>query len=376
MLFKKVISKEGWELRLHEQHEIFSISIFKDLNYDEPIDVSYIDLYMLAFNYNQYSLLTKSEISSHLELLDKICYVHKQKELLDYAISNYQEDMKEWKSFINPSVIEIFPKCLLKFPEYIDDSLEAFSKLYNCDELKREKLLEYAQNDNIESFTILFNKSLVNEEFLLGLFKYGIEFVEININKGFNNWNWGMYIAAIKGEKDLIDFFIDKGADNWNWGMHGAARGGHKDLVELFINKGASDRVGGMRMAAEGGHKELVDFFIEKGVDDWEIGMCSAAKGGHKELVDFFIEKGGTTWNGGMVSAAEGGHKDLVLFFIEKGANDWDGAICVAAYGGHKELVELFIEKGATNLNRAMDYATNGHHKELVDFLNKKLKNL
>jgi hypothetical protein len=85
--------------------------------------------------------------------------------------------------------------------------------------------------------------------------------------------NKAMEKVAEKGRIDLVDFFIEKGADDWNWGMRGAARGGHKELVDFFIEKGANDWDWGMYGAAEGGHKELVDFFIEKGANNWNWGM-------------------------------------------------------------------------------------------------------
>jgi len=126
MLFNQIVSEDGWGLRLHKEHEIFSIPIFQEFNFEEPIPISYTDLYMLAFNYNQYSLLSKEEIINHLTLLEKICYVKRQIDLLKYALNNFQEDIKEWGKFINPSVTELFPEYLLSFPEKIDNDLITF----------------------------------------------------------------------------------------------------------------------------------------------------------------------------------------------------------------------------------------------------------
>mgnify|MGYP000899692435 CR=1 FL=1 len=368
MYFRRIISKEGWELRLHEEHEIFSISIFKDLNYDEAIQISYCDLYMLAFNNTEYSLFSKDEIISHLELLDKICYVKKQKELLDYAIAEYSNDIDEWKSFINPSIIEIEPQYLLTFPDFIDFNLGAFSKLTKCDNLKRQKLLQFAQDGNTEAFSILFDKSLINGKFMGELFKCEMKFIKIIIDKGFNDWNSGMYHTAEAGDKELVDFFIEKGADDWNGGMNTAAKGGHKNLVLFFIEKGSTEWNTGMNYATIGGNKDLVDFFIEKGANHWDLGLYYAALGGHKDLVLFFIEKGAHNWNEGMTCAAEGGHKELVLFFIEKGANDWESGLYYAALGGHKDLVLFFIKKGANHWDWGMEGAAQKGHKDLVLF--------
>ena len=372
MLFKEIISKEGWVLRLHKEHEIFSIPIFQEFNFEESIPISYTDLYILAFNHNQYSLLSKEEITSHLTLLEKICYVNRQIDLLKYALNNFQEDIKEWGEFINPSIMENFPEYLLSFPEQIDTNLEIFSKLEDCDDLKREKLLEYAQNNNIESFTFLLNKSLINNKFLKQLFKYGKKFVEIIVDKGFDNWDYAMNIAALVGDQELIKFFIDKGCNDWNNGMYYAAQNGHEHLVLFFISKGANKWDWGMIGAAKGGYKHLVDFFINKGAIRWNEAMYYAAKGGHNELVDFFIGKGACTWNHGMDAAAKGGHKDLVEKFIDKGANQWDWGIYYAARGGNKEIVELFISKGPNYYDWGLQGAIHGGHKHLINFFKSK----
>jgi hypothetical protein len=81
--------------------------------------------------------------------------------------------------------------------------------------------------------------------------------------------NEAMIKVSEKGDKDLVRFFIQKGANNWDWGMYVAARGGHRGLVEFFIEKDAKDWDWGMRGAARGGHRDLVQFFIEKGADNW-----------------------------------------------------------------------------------------------------------
>ena len=34
------------------------------------------------------------------------------------------------------------------------------------------------------------------------------------------------------------NFFIEKGADDWNWGLSNATEGGHMHLMQFFIEKG------------------------------------------------------------------------------------------------------------------------------------------
>jgi len=107
----------------------------------------------------------------------------------------------------------------------------------------------------------------------------------------YEDANEAMIKVSEKGDKDLVKFFIQKGANDWDFGMEGAAEGGYRDLVDFFIEKGADNWNWGMNGAARGGHRDLVQFFIEKGADSWDNGMFYAARGGHKDLVDFFQQK-------------------------------------------------------------------------------------
>ena len=50
---------------------------------------------------------------------------------------------------------------------------------------------------------------------------------------------YGLYYAAKKGYKDLIDFNIGKGTRHWNMGLYGAVMGNKPQLVKFFIDKGA-----------------------------------------------------------------------------------------------------------------------------------------
>jgi len=86
--------------------------------------------------------------------------------------------------------------------------------------------------------------------------------------------NERMYLAAKKGEKDLVDFFISKGANNFSIGMEKAAFGGHLELVKYFIFKSSEEgewneynRNRGLVSAFQGGHKNIFDFFRTKGSD-------------------------------------------------------------------------------------------------------------
>ena len=58
-----------------------------------------------------------------------------------------------------------------------------------------------------------------------------------------------------------------------------------------MIEKGANDWDYGLKGACLGGHIDLVLFMIERGAEYWEFGIKNARKGGHNDLVLFMIEK-------------------------------------------------------------------------------------
>lgn len=44
--------------------------------------------------------------------------------------------------------------------------------------------------------------------------------------------------AARRGHTDLVTFFIEKGANDWNWGLQNAIMGDYEELVDFFRGKG------------------------------------------------------------------------------------------------------------------------------------------
>jgi ankyrin repeat protein len=102
--------------------------------------------------------------------------------------------------------------------------------------------------------------------------------------------------AATKRDFELVKFFVEKGANNWNWGLIGAAHSGDLELVEFFISKGASEWDRAMMTAASRGHLDLVKFFVgkqfEKGVNlkdknSWTQAFFAAKDGAHPEIAEY-----------------------------------------------------------------------------------------
>ncbi len=58
-----------------------------------------------------------------------------------------------------------------------------------------------------------------------------------NVHTGYYN---ELKIACKGGHIELVQLMIEKGATDWNWGLLGACRGGHMEIVKLMIEKDSS----------------------------------------------------------------------------------------------------------------------------------------
>jgi len=137
-----------------------------------------------------------------------------------------------------------------------------------------------------------------------------------------------MYDVCETGSVWGVQLIIQHGANNWNWGLWGACCGGHGDLAELMIQKGATNWNDGLWGACRGGHRDLADLMIQNGADDWNDGLCGACVRGHRDLAELMIQKGANDWNGGLGHACYWGHRDLAELMIQHGAFVCDSIGC------------------------------------------------
>ena len=82
--------------------------------------------------------------------------------------------------------------------------------------------------------------------------------------------------SCYEGHMRIIELMIEKGADNWNWGLYGACRGGNMKIVKLMIEKGVTDWNRGLEGACQGGNIKIIELMIEKNADNWNRGLCGA----------------------------------------------------------------------------------------------------
>jgi ankyrin repeat protein len=85
--------------------------------------------------------------------------------------------------------------------------------------------------------------------------------------------------AVRGGHMEIVKLMIEKGANNFDRVMSIAAREGQLDIVKLMISKAtAYGFKWAMRIAAREGHMEIVKLMIENGADDFDNSMVRFTK--------------------------------------------------------------------------------------------------
>jgi len=104
---------------------------------------------------------------------------------------------------------------------YYNENKRKLWKLYKNN--KNLDLIDFFTKNYKDSYKLkinIYNSIIANNKNLINFF----------IFQGFNDWNYGLELATLKGDKDLIKFFISQGANNWNRGLIEATAKGDKEL--------------------------------------------------------------------------------------------------------------------------------------------------
>ncbi|KAK6199729.1 hypothetical protein LQW54_009917 [Pestalotiopsis sp. IQ-011] len=190
-------------------------------------------------------------------------------------------------------------------------------------------------------------------------------------------------IAAIKGNKRIIQLLIDEGADtNASDGIYGnalqaAAMCGNVEITKLLIDQGADFNSeggrygGGLQAAAFWGHLEVMELLLLNGADieaeDGEFGnaLCAASFRAHREAVEFLLDQGanpnakaGYYGNPLQAAAAESlkASLDVVKLLIARGSDinaqggECGNALCASLAGHNPEITMYLLEIGAKQI--------------------------
>jgi hypothetical protein len=137
----------------------------------------------------------------------------------------------------------------------------------------------------------------------------------------YNDVNECLYEGCKTGDMNLVLQMIERGADDWNWGLNGACIGGHMKIIK---------------------------FMIEKGAICWNWGLGGACQGGNMKIVKLMIKKGANDWNWGLGSACQ--YKGISIKLIAK-INNWPFSMALPNCPldlGYMKIMKLMIKRGAT----------------------------
>ncbi|MFZ3136593.1 MAG: ankyrin repeat domain-containing protein [Thermodesulfovibrionales bacterium] len=207
----------------------------------------------------------------------------------------------------------------------------------------------------------------------------------IDVNKKVDGISPLIY-AAMRGQKEIVEFLISKGADvnvkdnivevpgGFSGGrttLHYAVLWGHKEIVGLLMSKGADVSARSVQnetplmLAIQEGHKEIAELLILKGADIYEKNnygdtlLMHALLRGRPEIAKLLISKGADVntenTNGGtpLTIALISGQEEMTRLLVTKGADinhkgrRGETPLLVALSNGQKDVAEFLLSKGA-----------------------------
>jgi hypothetical protein len=254
-------------------------------------------------------------------------------------IEQILEYYKEHISIININMGLMYA-CKVGYLEVANIMIEKGATKWNCG------LRSACECGHLEMVSLMIKKGAYELNYgLYNACKGGhIKIVKLMIEKGANDWNWGLSGACKRGHFASGNPFCAK--DIKRALLEANARSTHLEIVKLMIEKGANDWNWGLRNACYDGHLEIVNLMIEKGANDWNRGLINACQGGHLEIVNLMIEageasvsganKGANNWNTGLYYACQIGHLEIVNLMIKKGATrceNCDNCMTTHCYG-------------------------------------------
>jgi hypothetical protein len=187
---------------------------------------------------------------------------------------------------------------------------------------------------------------------------------------GANNWERGLYHAALRGSLGWVKYFMSE-HKNISWGLFAASKNHHIHIIDHLEGCGLPiDYVFGLCGAAEGGHEDLVDYFEKMGgglYGGWEWALQKSSKAGNLNMTKYIIGKGAKNFEGGIIWASIGGHLEIIKFYKELGYKEFDYPLFNASLHGHIELCKYLVGEGA-DVNLGLAGAAGGGYLNLVKY--------
>lgn len=147
-----------------------------------------------------------------------------------------------------------------------------------------------------------------------------IECVKMMVEKGATNFNNCLEAASGTDNKELVEYLLEKGATSYRQGADKAGLKGNLEILKLLQSK-----IGNIVkieyacfMAAYKGNMNIIDYFLEHGYKNYDKIMAYAAKGGRLDLVKLMIEKGANNFTEAIEHAAEKNQINVIKYLLTK----------------------------------------------------------
>jgi len=97
-------------------------------------------------------------------------------------------------------------------------------------------VVNYSYDVNNNKNELGISKLLFKQILLYRCYKNVYDEISAGFIPNHDNYkvNKALNCVSKKGNIRLVKLFIEKGANDWNWGMYGAAKEGHLEIVKFF----------------------------------------------------------------------------------------------------------------------------------------------
>jgi hypothetical protein len=156
--FTTITSNDGVSLTLNSSHSFFSLPFVKQLKLNEPLPISYQDLYLIVIE-SDFNGLTQDELLNYLGLVDMLSLPQSKVEILDFLINEFRDSLDP-QLYLTPDVLNLRSDYFLRFHHLLDNYIELFSDILldNDDHktLKSQKFFQCCKDNKIEDVKLLF----------------------------------------------------------------------------------------------------------------------------------------------------------------------------------------------------------------------------
>lgn len=137
------------------------------------------------------------------------------------------------------------------------------------------------------------------------------EFYELCMNANINIY-MGFELAIFYGSYHIVKLMIDRGANDFNYGLLDAINKGNYDIAELMVTHGATNVNDALLDVSYNGNVNLAKLLIKYGANNFNISLYNAAIKGNVDVSKLLIESGANNFTDVLYMALKYGKVDII----------------------------------------------------------------